>query len=54
MSWQIFWAFDNESVPPNTVKSWANTATGRPRTWPNPHTTPSPTIFLSARPKSEV
>jgi hypothetical protein len=30
------------SEPPNTVKSWANTATWRPSIWPYPVTTPSP------------
>src|ERR1043165_2340768 len=49
---QIFCAYAPESDPPNTVKSCANTQTGRPSTVPWPVTTPSPRIFCSCMPKS--
>jgi hypothetical protein len=49
---QIFLAFASLMVPPNTVKSCANAYTRRPSTWPQPATTPSPVMRLSAIPKS--
>ncbi len=49
---QIFSACASESEPPNTVKSWANTYTSRPSIRPYPVTTPSPSTFWSANPKS--
>src|SRR5688572_20615288 len=49
---QIFCAYAPDSDPPKTVKSWANTQTGRPSTVPCPVTTPSPRIFCSCIPKS--
>src|SRR6185436_2681237 len=49
---QIFCAYAPDSDPPNTVKSCANTHTGRPSTVPCPVTTPSPRTFCSCMPKS--
>ncbi len=49
---QIFSANASESEPPNTVKSWANTATGRPSMRPNPVSTPSPGMRCLSIPKS--
>src|SRR5262245_38774919 len=49
---QIFFAFASLMVPPNTVKSCANAYTSRPSTCPQPATTPSPVMRLSAMPKS--
>ena len=49
---QIFRAYASESEPPKTVKSCANTNTGRPWMRPEPVTTPSPGIRCSAMPKS--
>ncbi len=39
------------SEPPNAVKSWLNTQTGRPSTRPCPVTTPSPYGRFAAMPK---
>ena len=54
MSWilVIFCACVSLSEPPNTVKSLAKTNTVRPLTVPQPVTTPSPGILVSAMPKS--
>jgi len=51
---QIFFALGSLSVPPNTVKSWANTKNQTTAIRPKPETTPSPGIFRSAIPKSVV
>ena len=42
MTLQTFSAKTSESEPPNTVKSWLKTQTGRPKTVPYPVTTASP------------
>ncbi len=42
MTLQIFSPNTSPNEPPNTVKSWAKTATVRPSTVPYPVTTPSP------------
>ena len=42
MTLTIFSPYTSPSEPPNTVKSWLNTQTGRPSIVPNPVTTPSP------------
>ncbi len=52
MTLQIFSAKVSDSEPPNTVKSCANTKTGRPSTRPWPVTTPSPGMRFSSIPKS--
>ena len=54
MSWilVIFRACASESEPPKTVKSLEKTKTVRPLIVPQPVTTPSPGILLSAMPKS--
>mmetsp|Transcript_19008 Transcript_19008/g.46679 ORF Transcript_19008/g.46679 Transcript_19008/m.46679 type:complete len:238 (+) Transcript_19008:274-987(+) len=49
---QIFSAWVSESEPPNTVKSWLNTNTGRPLIRPDPVTTPSPGGVCASIPKS--
>ncbi len=52
ISLMIFSPYTSPSEPPNTVKSWLYTHTGRPSTVPNPVTTPSPYGRLAATPKS--
>ena len=42
MTLTIFSPYTSPSDPPNTVKSWLNTHTGRPSMVPYPVTTPSP------------
>ncbi len=41
MTLTIFSPYTSPSEPPNMVKSWLNTQTGRPSIVPNPVTTPS-------------
>ena len=48
----IFSATVKLRVPPNTVKSWANTKTSLSLIFPYPVTTPSPRNFLVSMPKS--
>ena len=52
MTLTIFSPKTSPSDPPNTVKSWLNTQTGRPSTVPYPVTTPSPYGRLASMPKS--
>ena len=42
MTLHIFSPITSPSEPPNTVKSWEKTATGRPSIVPQPVTTASP------------